>query len=286
MEIKHIETRLARASTLPILPNVVTQLLAMADDPNTSPKDYERLIIQDAALTAKLLRTANSPYFGGNGNITSLRRALTQVGINTLRSISLTVSLQSALNARNLNKSFQPGKFWLHSLAVACGAKLLACLNHDHKLAEEAFVAGLVHDIGKLALCMFLPQEADKVYALMQSEQISQYQAELSFLGITHQDLGYTAAEKWQLPRAYMMPIARHHTPGKDLIGTEARLTNYVHMANILAHDVRLELEPVHPALEPDNIVLESLRLSNQQYEALRLAIANEVQRMGSQMGV
>ncbi len=69
MELKHIETKLARASTLPILPNLVMQILALTDDMNASARDYERLIMQDAALTAKILRTANSSYFGGNGQI-------------------------------------------------------------------------------------------------------------------------------------------------------------------------------------------------------------------------
>ncbi len=287
MELKHIETRLARATTLPILSNVVTQLLLLTEDPSASARDYERLIMQDAALTAKILRTANSPYFGGNGNITNLRRALTQVGNNSLRSICLTVSLQSALSTRNLNKAFQPATFWLHSLGVACAAKLLACLTHDQMQAESAFIAGLVHDIGKLALCMFLPQEADSVYALMRTKKISQYEAELEFLGVTHQDIGSMAAERWQLPCIYLSPIARHHEPVNPETGEIDRMTAYVHMGNILVHQIGLDMEMFKSsATEPDPGVLELLNLSEQQYEAIRLALATEVQRLAGQMGL
>ena len=197
MELKYLETKLARASVLPLLSNVVAQVLTLSQNPNASTRDFERLIIQDAALTAKILRTANSPVFSGGGHITTLGPALTQVGSNTLRSICLTVSLQSALTAKGLNKSFHPSNFWLHSLGVACGAKILARLMRDAQ-AEEAFIAGLMHDIGKLALCLFLPNEADSVYKLMQGQNMSQFDAEMQVMEATHQDIGHKAAQCWQ----------------------------------------------------------------------------------------
>ena len=181
MEIRHIETKLARATTLPILPNAVAQVLALTDNPNAGARDYERVIKQDAALTTKILRTANSPYYGG-GNITNLQRALSQLGVNAIRSICLAVSFQSALASRNLDRRFSPSRFWQHSLAVACGAKVLACVARDPN-AEEAFIAGLVHDIGKLALCMFLPLETNQVYNMMAEQKISQYQADCKCWG-------------------------------------------------------------------------------------------------------
>ena len=284
MELKHIETKLARATTLPILPNVVMQVLALTEDFNASARDYERLIMQDAALAAKILRTANSSYFGGCGQITTLRRALAQVGNNTLRSMCLTVSLQSALSSKNLNKAFNPQYFWLHSLGVACAAKILACLARDSR-AEEAFVAGLVHDIGKLALCMFLPVEATHVYELMQACKITQYEAEMQFLGVTHQDIGRMAAERWQLPEAYLMPIAKHHTPAEDCDEIDP-LTAYVHVADIIAHQIGLGFEVDSANHCADPTVLALLNISEAQYDPIRLAVANEVSKMSSQMGM
>ena len=283
MELKHIETKLARASTLPILPNLVMQILALTDDMNAGARDYERLIMQDAALTAKILRTANSSYFGGNGQIANLRRALTQVGNNTLRSMCLTVSLQSALSSKTLNKAFNPKQFWLHSMAVACAAKILACLARDAR-AEEAFVAGLVHDIGKLALCMFLPLEATHVYQLMQTYKITQFEAELQFLGASHQDIGQIAAQRWQLPDVYLMPIAKHHDPAEG--GDEVdMLTAYVHVANCIAHQIGLGFDPAGTNHCPNPAVVALLNISEEQYDPIRSAVAQEVAKMGSQMG-
>ncbi len=284
MELKHIETKLARATTLPILPNLVMQILALTDDMNASARDYERLIMQDAAMTAKILRTANSSYFGGNGQITSLRRALTQVGNNTLRSMCLTVSLQSALSSKTLNKAFNPKSFWLHSLAVACAAKILACLARDPR-GEEAFVAGLVHDIGKLALCMFLPMEATHVYQLMQTYKITQFEAELQFLDVTHEDIGHMAAQRWQLPDIYLTPIAKHHDPTADADEIDM-LTAYVHVANAIAHQIGLGFEPAAANHCPNPTVVALLNISEEQYDPIRSAVASEVAKMGSQMGV
>ena len=284
MELKHIETKLARATTLPILPHVVVQLLALTDDMNASARDYERLITQDTALLAKILRTANSTYYGSSGQITTLRRALAQLGNNTLRSLCLTVSLQSALSSKTLSKNFDSGNFWMHSLAVACAAKVLACLAHDPH-AEEAFVAGLVHDIGKLALCMFLPQEAECVYALMKTQNLSQYDAELKFIGVTHQDIGLMAAEGWQLPDIYLPPIARHHTPVDEENKEVNRMVAYVHVGNIIAHQIGLSSAPTGTTPDADPAVLEFLGNSEEQYKLIHKVIANEVQRLSSQMG-
>ena len=284
MELKYLETKLARATTLPILPTIVTQVLTLTEDMNASTRDYERLIMQDAALTAKILRAANSSYFGGSGQITNLRRALAQVGNNTLRSICLTVSLQSALHAKNLNAEFHPNHFWLHSMAAACGAKVLALLARDPQ-AEEAFIAGLVHDIGKLALCLFLPQEADCVYALMKTQRVSQFDAEMQLMQVTHQDIGVMAAQRWRLPHAYLSPIARHHNPAEN--GTPLdRLTAYVHIANVIAHEIGLGFDKAQMPLRADGDALALLNISEEQYEPIRLAVAHEVQKLGSLMGV
>src|SRR5262249_4933250 len=138
MEPKHIETRLARATTLPILPDIVMRVLRLADDPNAGTREYELIIAKDAGLTAKILRTANAPYYASSGQITTLHPALTQLGVNTIRSICLTVSFQSAMASKQLNKRFHVGHYWQHCMATACAAKIIAHL-HGQRLQEEAF---------------------------------------------------------------------------------------------------------------------------------------------------
>ena len=284
MELKNIEIKLLRGSTLPILPRVVTELLALIDNVNATGREYERVMMQDAALASKVLRTANSSYYGGNGNITTLQRAVSILGANTIRSICLTVSFQSAIPLKELSKRFNVGYFWQHSMAVACGAKILACLRHD-LLAEEAFIAGLMHDIGKLALCLYLPVEAGLIFDKMEKLKISQYEAEEAFLEVTHQDIGLLAAKIWSLPKIYHGPIAHHHTPTKDVLEIDP-LTAYVHIANAIAYEIGVGYAEPGSMNGMDPLVKEFLELSQEQYDPLRVTIANAVSRLSSQMGL
>lgn len=279
LDLKQIEIKLSRATTLPILPGIATEVLAMTDSQDYGARHYEKVISKDAALAAKILRTANSAMFGGNGNITSLQRALTQLGLNTLRSICMTVAFQSALNNKTLNKRFDSVYFWQHSLAVACAAKVLACLTH-HPQGEEAFVAGLLHDIGKLAFCMYLPLEINKVYDLMQSHHLSQYEAEgACFDGITHQDMGKLAAERWNLPDSYIVPIAKHHTPTEDVFEIDP-LTAFVHIGDCIAHEIDQGIFTATIPQKADMVVVDFLGISEAQYEPVRKAVAREVAKI------
>jgi HD-like signal output (HDOD) protein len=282
MDLKHLEIRLERATTLPIFSGAVSQVLALTQNLNAGTRDYERAISQDAALSAKILRTANSPYFGGNGQITSLQRAMAQLGSNTLRSICMAVAFQSALGVKTLNKRFDFHQFWKHSMAVACAAKVLALLTRDPQ-AEEAFIAGLLHDVGKLALCMFMPLEANQVYTAMEEQHISQFEAELACLQLTHQEIGRLAAQRWQLPPLYHEPIAKHHTPAED--GSEIdRLTALVHVGNALAYEVGLGSAPAGCMNSADPQVVDFLGISPAQFEPLKGAITMEVAKLGAQL--
>lgn len=284
MDVKQIEVKIARATTLPVFPQVATQILALTENQNVSAREYERIISQDAALASKILRTANSPYFGGHGNITTLPRALSVLGVNTIRSICLTVAFQSALSLKGLDKRFIVNNFWQHSLAVACAAKILACLKRD-PLAEEAFIAGLLHDIGKLALCMFLPLEANLVFTTMEKSAISQYEAEMQCLEITHEEIGALAAERWGLPEMYRLPISKHHTPTEDVYEIDP-LTAYVHIANVLAYEADMGFAPAGEMNCADPLIVAFLDIPDGQYEPIRQTITNEVARLSGQMGI
>jgi HD-like signal output (HDOD) protein len=278
LDVKQIELRLSRATTLPIMPGIVSQVLSMTDNPDYGARHYEQVISKDAALAAKILRTANSPIFGGNGNITSLQRALSQLGLNTLRSVCMTVAFQSALHNKSLSKRFDPVYFWQHSLAVACASKVLACLKR-HPQPEEAFLAGLLHDIGKLALCLFLSEEANTVFNFMQLRKVSQFEAERSCLGITHQEIGRMAAECWSLPEIYHDPIAKHHTPTEDIYEINA-LTAFVHVGNLLAHEIDKGVSPPNAPEEVDSLILGYLDIPEAQFHPVRQAVAHEVSRI------
>ena len=124
MDLHQLSLKIARSENLPVLSNVVTQVLKLADDPNASPRTLEKIIERDPALTAKSLRVSNSSYYGMS-QVTSIGRAISVLGMNTIRSLVIGVAYQQILGARTVAQKFDKMLFWKHSLAVAVVASPL-----------------------------------------------------------------------------------------------------------------------------------------------------------------
>jgi HD-like signal output (HDOD) protein len=279
-----LEIRLARATTLPILPSATLQILSLSDNADATARDYERLISQDAAMASKILRTANSPYFCGSREVTSIQRALIQLGVNQVRSVCLTTAFQSSLASKKLDKRFDTTRYWQHCLAVACASKVLAKLT-DRAPVEEAFVAGMLHDLGKLAIAMFLPTESVQIMQLSAARQISHHEAETCLLNTSHQEIGELAAEKWSLPKLFVQPVRYHHNP-IDKGRTLEPLTAIVHVANALSYDIEFGFSPACQQGVPAPDVKAYLGISEAQYDPIRTVVAKEVCIVGKHFGL
>src|SRR5262249_24324776 len=151
---------ISRSENLPVLPQIVSQVLKLADDVEASPKDMERIIERDPAITAKLLRVANSSYYGLH-QVSSTGRAISMLGMNAVRSLVVGVAYQQIIAGRTQASHFNKLEYWRHSLGVATAARILAKLKAP-MLSEEMYVAGMMHDVGLLVLDRFQPMELDK----------------------------------------------------------------------------------------------------------------------------
>lgn len=278
MDYKRLDIQLSRASTLPILPHVTLQLLKIADSPNVSAKDYERVIMQDPAMVAKLLRTANAPFFGGGGRIASLQRAILMLGVDTVRSICIIVSLQAGDSARKPAKHFNLAEFWQHSIAVACISKVISIIKKYPK-PEEAFLAGLLHDIGKLGIALFLPEESAQIIQFRNHAAFSDYEIEQGNFQITHEEVGYEIATRWQLPSIFWGAIAHHHSPLESDAKSDD-LAHYVHIANALAYDCGLGFGRQGEANRIKDEVREIVGIDEEQYGRICATVYEEVQKL------
>lgn len=222
---------LTKLKDLPTLPFVVIKVMEVINDPRSSATDLAEVISTDQALTAKLLRLVNSAYYGFPNPISTISHAVALLGFNTLRSLIFSVATSDLFSMKGAEMVFDRQQLWLHSLGTAVCAKILA-KHLGVPMAEELFIAGLLHDVGKVILDQYLHSEFIKVVEKVRSSNRPMYQVENELLGANHAEIGQWAAEKWRLPSLLAAAIRFHHTveEAKDY----AKVASVVHVSDAL----------------------------------------------------
>lgn len=197
---------------LPTFSTVVAQLMMTINQPTSSARDLERLIANDEAIAARILKLANSAFYGLPGKVTSLARAITLLGFNTVRSLVLTIGVIDKFSGSSGGKHFDRGLFWEHSLSVAMASRLL-CAKDPSVSPEEAHISGLLHDIGKIIMDNFMPEQFRQAMDWIRVNGGDALATERKFVGISHDRVGALAAEKWRFPGFIRETIACHHKP-------------------------------------------------------------------------
>jgi HD-like signal output (HDOD) protein len=236
--------------SLPTLPSVIVRVNEQVANPKTSALDLARTILEDQSLTARLLRLVNSPFYGFPRRIATVTEAVTILGFAPVRSLLLTASVVDLLVGEE-TPDFSPTGLWEHSVGAAVGAGLLARYTR-HEDREEVFVAGLLHDVGKLVLFHFLTKEFLAVLETSRREDIPIRTAEQRLLGFTHDQVGRLLAERWKLPVRLSEAIGCHHRP--DLAQVGKREAALVPVAEALTRALGLGSggDDAVPMLEPD----------------------------------
>jgi len=197
---------------LPELPSVLLELNRLMKKPLVTVNEINNLIIRDPALTARILRLANSAYYGLPYRVATLHKAVTMLGFNIIRSLGITVTIFKIFNKGNPPVLNIKG-LWEHSIACAIASKKLLYKKFP-ALQEQAFLAGIIHDIGKLIIAQNFPEDMNRILKkLREDEFASQIELEREFIGYTHSDLGAFVGEKWKFPRELSRAIKFHHNP-------------------------------------------------------------------------
>jgi putative nucleotidyltransferase with HDIG domain len=214
---------------LPTLPTVVAQLLMTMNEPTSSARDLERLIANDQSIAARLLKLANSAFYGLPGKVTSLSRTITLLGFNTVRSLVLTIGVVDKFSGESGGRYFDRGEFWEHSLSVAMASKLL-CAKDPSMNQEEAHIAGLLHDIGKIVMDNQAPQKFQKAMQEVLANGMDVLEAEREHVGLSHDEAGALVAEQWRFPEFIQVVVKHHHDPDKATQHSD--MAHLVAMAN------------------------------------------------------
>lgn len=249
---KKIELILQQLNTLPTLPSVAARLLQITVKSNTQANEVVRLIESDSSLASRIIAMASSASTGLSRHTVSLSKAVVLLGFNAVRNAVLSIKVFEAMgkdkSSDDADGVFDRIGFWKHNLAVACAAKML--IKHiDNRIdPEEAFVCGLLHDIGKLALVTCLPKSYQRVVSLTESSLGNIAEVEQKVLGIDHTVAGKRLTEKWQLPSAITETVWLHHqwVQGLPDIIKNHSLIQTVHLADILAREQRIGFSGNH----------------------------------------
>ena len=215
---------LRSVKNLPTLPGIVIKLSKMAEDPDTTTDQMGKVISKDHILAAKLLKLVNSAFYGFPQRISSISSAIILLGFNVIKSLIISASIFEFMEDQDL-------ELWEHSLGCAVVSSVLA-KRLGVSEPEEISTAGLIHDLGKVAIKMELPEEFEKIHCLVRKRGISTLEAEREILGLDHAEVGGWLTKSWNLPTKLIEPIVCHHDPRTSK--NEQIASSIVHFSDIV----------------------------------------------------
>jgi putative nucleotidyltransferase with HDIG domain len=225
----------AHAQNLPTISTVVAQLSRLIRDETATASDFENIIRLDPSLTANLLRLANSAYFGLRREVTSVKLAVTLLGLKRLFEVVTSASFARVLPKRIPGYDIEATAFWRHNVSVAIIAEQLA-LSMNIPAPNLLFTAGLLHDVGKLAIGNFLMEGKLPVETNLVDNYENLIEIERQLLETDHQEVGALLASLWDLPDTVIWSARWHHMPSMAPPEIDHYLVDLVHIANGLSH--------------------------------------------------
>ncbi len=260
-----------RLDELPTLPSIVYELSQAINDPMSSTGDVERIMAGDQSMTAKVLKLANSAYYAIPGGVSSLQRAIAYIGYDAIQQLVLSASIIRALGAKG-SPRFDLNQFWKHAVGVAMAAETVARFI-QYKAPSDLFTAGLVHDMGKVAIYIVAPELFLETVAAAESSRASIHEVE-GKLGLPrHTEIGHRLAARWLLPPQIRAVVLHHHALDRGLRdGLSGELNNVVDivcLANLLVHALRFGNSGHDRVQDVPKPLMERMYLGDGEFEEL-----------------
>jgi len=264
MDDTGLEALIRQVRDLPALPAAVVRVMHLTDDPKAGMADVARALASDQALAARVLKLANSAFYGSSRRISTVSEAVITLGMRTTRNLVMATSCQGMLERNVAGYALPPGALWRHSLACASAAQALA-IRARYRATEEAFVAGLLHDIGKVVLNTYLKDQFARVFLRAAQGDMTFAEAEREVLGFDHAQAGACLLERWSLPASLVTAVRWHHAPLQS--PSPSLLPCLVHVADAvcLTLGVGLGLDGLAYTLHPE--ALAALDLTPADFE-------------------
>ncbi len=269
-EISHIAT----------LPEVTLKIIELVEDPSSSAQDLHEVISNDPALCSRILKVVNSSFYGLPGQIASINRAIVMLGLNAVKNIAIAASLAKLFRGGELTPFFSAKELWDHSNAVAIACKMISD-RLGLGLGDEAYLAGLIHDIGIMVEMQYdrtnLIDALDRCNADSSgTPTVSLLDTEEEIFGANHQDFGKGLCEKWKFPAPFVAAAGFHHNPTEAPSETK-KIVYIVHAADVIASMIDGGFKLDNPTLEIHKEVVEDLKLTDAMITDLVTKLVEEI---------
>ncbi|MFB3137828.1 MAG: HDOD domain-containing protein [Phycisphaerales bacterium] len=260
-------------SHIATLPEITLKIIELVEDPTSTAQDLHNVISNDPALCSRILKVVNSAFYGLPRQIGSINRAIVLLGLNAVKNIAIATSLTKLFRGGELCPGFSARDLWIHCVATAAGSKLI-CDELKLGLSDEAFLAGLIHDIGIMVEVQAMRHELTQVFEEMTFDsdgapQSDMREVEQRILGADHTAFGAGLCETWKFPKSFNYVTRHHHNPS-ELPEGHRMLTSIVYVADRLSGqlDYGFRTDLVH--LEISSADLDALGLTTEQLERVK----------------
>lgn len=271
-----LELLLKDISALPSLPLLYNRLDESINHPRSSIADIARILSEDQGLTSRILKLANSPLFGYFSKIDTITQAVTIIGIQQVRDMALAISVMGLFEGIP-EDLITMDRFWRHSIACALTSRVLATSQRETNL-ERFFVAGILHDIGRLVMFLRIPELCREMIETANQQCLCLHDVERQRLGFDHAAVGGALLRQWKLPLRVADPVENHHCC--SLSGQFPREAAILHCSDLIAHALELGTsgENLVPSLLPD--AWERLGISTFQLPALIAQVEDQFEEI------
>ncbi len=265
-EISHIAT----------LPEITVKVVELVEDPKSTAQDLNKVISTDPALCSRILKVVNSSFYGLPGQIASINRAIVMLGLNAVKNIAIAASLAKLFRGGDLSPGFSARDLWTHCNVTAAGAKILSN-SLKLGLSDEAFLAGLIHDIGIMVEMQADRNKLIETFRLVNADAKGvpandMLVVEAKVFEATHQDFGAGLCEKWKFPKSFALVTGFHHRP-MEVPQDQRTLTALIYVADRLAAETGMGFRQDLINTEVDAAVMDYLKLTSEKLAEVRAMV-------------
>ncbi len=276
---QRIESVITNIDQLPSIPEVASKVMNMVNDPNVSFKKIAEEISQDQSMTTNILKLCNSAYFSKGKEITSIDRAIVTLGLKEVKDIVILIAAKPVLDKPVIGYDLAKGDLWLQGLVVATISKNIAILKKRKEISDIVFTGGLIHNVGKVVLALYVQNTFNDILELVESKNISFSIAEREVMGFDHQEVGEKILDKWKFPPV-LKSIVRHYKNPDDAppeFMTEVSIVHIAHNISLMA-GIGIGSDGLYHEFKDSAV--KKLGLSGAEIEALFSKVPNTIQQL------